>query len=42
VLGKIAARAEGPFKVVKVKGSFRQIITIEPLEQRVGKRKQAP
>jgi hypothetical protein len=40
IMGKIKAKADGPYKVVKVGGSFLQRITIEPLVQIVGKRKQ--
>ena len=36
VTGKLAARAQGPYQVVKVSGSFLQRITIRPLEPKVG------
>ena len=35
-IGKLAAKAEGPFLVVRVGGIYRQRITIQPLESLVG------
>lgn len=31
VTGKLAARAQGPYEVIKVRGSFLQRVTIRPL-----------
>ena len=36
VVGKLAARAQGPYQVIKVGGSFLQRITIVPREPTVG------
>ena len=40
VIGKLAARAEGPFIITRVSGTYRQRITIRPLESLVGPKRQ--
>ena len=36
VLGKLASKAEGPYVVVKIGGSFHQRVTIAPEQVQVG------
>ena len=36
VLSKIAPKAEGPYEVVQVSGTYQQRITIRPLQPLVG------
>lgn len=41
VLGKMVAKAEGPFKVIKAAGTYRQSITLQPLDLLIGPKKKA-
>ena len=41
VLSKVAAKAEGPYEVVRTSGMYRQRITIKPLDSLVGPKRKA-
>jgi hypothetical protein len=42
VLGKLGAKAEGPFEVFRVTGKFHQQVWIRPLPPTLGSRRQRP
>ena len=42
VVSKIAPKAEGPFEVIGVSGTYQQRITIKALETEVGAKRQRP